>query len=139
MEQKINEIIFSDEEIESIKTIVQNAEIISSEELENLIEIKNNLHSNDSNIGILFIKCYNLLEINYSKIKKEDNKLSKKIENYLKSFKISGLRELVEDYGNGKGYGSYLTKEKIKIIINYKREDYIDLIKFFFNIFGEEE
>jgi hypothetical protein len=134
--QDTKKIKFSDEEIDSLKTIFSDKEIIEQEKFDELKKLKESM--NEVNLGILFRDCFNILEINCECFKDEEKDYSKKLNLFLKSFDVNEIRSLLRDYGNGKEYGDYLIERNIKRIVEANRDKYLELINFFFKIGSDE-
>lgn len=129
---------FTNDEIQDLKDLQSENEIISDDEIENLKEMKKSISTNQVNLGILFTKCYDYLEVNISDLKNDDFDYSNKIEKIMSKVDPSEIRNLIGDYGFGKQFGDSLTEVKIKNILEKNRKGYLDLIKFFFQVFGGE-
>lgn len=130
----MQQLIFDSSEVESLKDIQSEKEIVTDDELEELIKLKKNITQKPIDLAILFIKCYDILAININEF--GDNK--EKLSNYLNTFSLEQLRSFVENYGGGKEYGDALTESNIRSRVGKYREKYLDLIKLFFQIFEEE-
>ena len=130
---------FSEKEIEDMKDTISEKEIMEDEDLEQIKNLKKSVSGSDVNLAKLFIKCYDFMSINTFQFKDESRNFIKKIEKFLQTFDVSEIRRLVNEYGDGKEYGSYVIEENIKKEVHLNRKRYLDLIKVFFRIFGEEE
>lgn len=128
-------ILFNDEEFNDIKEGFEDVDI--DEDLEEMNEIKTEAKKNKISLAKLFVRCYEILESNYYIL--EDDKLKSKIESFLKDFYgIENIKDMIEEYGDGKDIGSYYLGERIidVVIENRSKIDYF--IKFFFRVFGGE-
>lgn len=135
----MNQNILTNKSISDIRELISEKEFIDEEVLEDLKENYKSISTSDVKLAVLFMKCHDILEINSSQFKDEEKDFSNKIKSFLKQYQIQDLRSLVNSYGFGKEYGDYIAEINIKQIINSKREDYLELIRVFFRIFGEEE
>lgn len=122
--------ILSDSELETIKDKCEN--LIDIEIIEELKKQKGD--TSRINIGKLFLKCHNWLDNSLILLGENDKG---KLKKYLDSFKNKELRISIEDYGDGKKYGSYIAGEKIKDLVDRKWDKMNELIKLFFQIFEE--
>jgi hypothetical protein len=139
MLQKLQQIKFSEEEIEDLKTIIADKELIDDEDLEQLKNQKKKLTGNDVTLGILFIKCFDVMFLNLDQFKKSEEKINKKIATFLNSFEIDSLRHFVNEYGEGKEYGDFIAEQNIMSVVSNNRESFLELIRLFFQIFGGED
>lgn len=127
---------FTDKEVEIIKSIIEDKNFVQDND--KLIEsINKSISESDLELAKKVIQCYDILDTNSFQFKNEEKDLSKKMFNFIKKFNISELRSLITEYGDGTSYGSYVLGEKIKRNINLKRDNYMELIKFFLRIFSE--
>ena len=125
----------TNEEIESIKSSLDEKEILEDNEIENLTKMKSKIGTDSIIFGRLFLICFDYFSNNIYLFKdcKDLNKL-------LAQFKdVDKLRNLFENYGDGEEYGSYYSGEKIKDVVVSSRKDMMYLIQVFFQTMGEEE
>jgi hypothetical protein len=138
MKQQTEEI---EDEILLIRNNIDDKEIISDELMTEIKTLKDNSIKNSIDLSRLFILCYDILKVNKNLLSK-DNKLFNKTLNEIETndkLRIHELRSLLEQYGDGKEICSHYVGQDIKIILNSERDKFIDLINFFFLIFGEDE
>lgn len=124
----------TDEEISSIKDIVEDKELISNDKKKDLQKLKTKSSTNDISLGILVIDCYNILELNIGSYSDDENDFREKMKNFISSINIEPLRECLSDYGFGKEFGDYQTERVIKSIVASNRDNYLNLINLFFRI-----
>jgi hypothetical protein len=125
----------TDEEIQKLKDFIAETEIIADEELEELRELRKKI-TQDFYVGMLAVKCYNALDFNVLKFKNETGDFVELLETYLQEIEINRLRSFVSQYSYGEEYGDFIIEANIKYCVQEQRAKYLELIRFFFNIFG---
>ena len=120
-------------DIEKLKDILEDADVVEDKDLERLKELKNKIGFNRVSFAKLFLECYDILGNNLYLFGDEEENVKK----YLSEFNVD-VRTLLEDYGEGK-LGTYFTKEKINAIVDSNREKMNGLIQTFFKLFSEED
>jgi len=140
LEIECKEIEFTEEELDKIKTKLEEVETIEDTDLENLKKLKVKSGTDSIILGQLFMTCYNYISgyayLLFDKDDKQD--LEKKLNEYLNNFQIEALRNLIEEYKDGKEIGSYYIGERIRDLANKQRNKLNKLIELFFKVFGEE-
>jgi len=135
MENKKDKI--TNEDINKIKGILEEKEIIEDSEMTNLKKLQIESGTDCVKLGKLFLICYDYLA-NNSYLLSEDENINKKLDDYLSDFNVVDLRILLERYGEG-GIGTYFQKQKIQDMVNDNREKFNGLIQTFFKLFEEED
>lgn len=138
-EQKIISRELSKEDIDSLKSVFENSEIISDEDRKTLNQKREKARKNNIVLGELFLYVYDTLSDYSYLFESEDNKdLRKGVEGYLLTFFdiVPKLRELIVDYEEGE-IGSWWDGERIKDYIVEFRDRMSKLINVFFNIISE--
>lgn len=135
----MNKNILTNKAVSDIRELISEKEIIDEEVLEDLKANYKSISTSDVKLAVLFVKCHDILEINIQQFKDDEKDFSSKIHSFLKQYSIQDLRAIVTSYGFGKEYGDYIAEINIKEIVNLNREDYLELIRIFMKIFGEEE
>lgn len=129
--------IINKDDIEKIKELFEEADIIEDSDMKNLKKLQIESGADRVKLGKLFLICYDYL-VNNSYLLSKDKDLNKKLDDYLSDFKrVNLLRNLFEEFRGGKEIGSYFTKEKIKDYINLRRKQMNSLINLFFQLFIE--
>jgi len=118
-------------EYANLKDKIEDKEIVDDDKREEMKELQKSMGVDSIIFAKLFLMCYDYF---YNNLSLFDDK---KLESLVRSFDVVRLRELLEDYGGGTGFGAGDAKEKIKLLI--KREDMTELILLWFQVFGEEE
>ena len=116
-------------DIEKLKEILEEIDLIEDDDLTKLKELK----GNRINLAKLFVKCFDLLNDNLYQFKEEEENVKK----YLSEFNVKEIRILVEEFDGE--LGSYYKGEKIKRIVDLSREKFNGLIQNFFKLFGDED
>lgn len=127
---KINDLKFSEEDIESIKKSVTEYD-----DFDPFKEIRVKIGTDKILFAKLFLTAFD--KFNESVYSFGD--LKEKLSNYLDSFQIENLRCLIEQYGDGESFGDYYTREKIFDFVNKERNKMDQMINLFFRVFGEEK
>ena len=111
-------------------------EIIEDDDLEKLKKDNNNSGKSKVLLSKVFLDCYDGFSNNLYAFTSDDEKLPNKFVKYLEYFKENAekLRNLIEEYGDGKEFESHFSGEKIKDIVNDFRDDMQSLIHTFFRI-----
>jgi len=120
--------------IEKLKEIIEDEDIVEDKDSERLKELKNKIGSSRIVFARLFLECFDILGNNLYLFKEEESN----VKSYLSEFKVTAIRTLLEEFGEGK-LGTYFTKEKINSIIDSNREKMNGLIQTFFKLFSEED
>lgn len=134
----MEEINLTLEQIEELRDIASERDIISDEELESMKDLKKTITENPINLAALYIKSYDTFAINIFEFKNDSNDYSGEIKKLLEQHSIDRLRDLIELYDGGKGYGDALTESNIRSLVGKNRNKYLELIKLFYQVFGEE-
>ena len=129
-------------DIDSLKSIFENSEIISDEDKKSLNQKREKSRKNSITLGEVFLFCFDTLSDYSYLFEDEENKdLRKRMEDYMLAFFdiIPSLRVLVEDYEED-DVCSYYDGARIKEYVTSRRERMGKLINLFFGvIMGEEE
>ena len=129
----------SDEEIEEIKEIIGDKEIIEDEDLEVLKKDKNKAGCDRICLGRIFLKCYDTLRYNLYLLSGK-KVIYDKLRDFLNEFEdIEKIKNNFEHYKDGEEFGSYYDAENIKAWVSKNKESVDNLIQLFFNIFGGED
>lgn len=136
----------SEETINLIKEELNDKDIFEDDQIKKLQEKRSKSGSNKIILAHLFIECLDNIKNNLNKIETkeddEDKKLSKakrEISNYLKYRDDKKLRDLIEEYNDGKDYGAYFLELNIKDLAVEKKDQMNNVISMFFKIFEEDE
>ena len=137
IEQKL--VILTKKDIDSLKSIFENSEIISDEDKKALNLKREKARKNNLVMGDLFLYCFDVLSDYSHLFESEDKNFEKNIKGYLTDFsKIVGeLRELIESYEEGE-IGSYFDGERIRDYVRPNREKMSGLVNIFFSIISGE-
>jgi len=130
---------FSEQEIENLRDLIEDKDLVEEDELEELKKKSGKMLIDSTILAEIFLKCYNYLYVNQHLFKNEDKDYTQKLKNYLGGFDIQDLRNQLEEYGKGVEFGSYYVSRRIKNIVSKDRRKMIDLVLLFFKLFGEEE
>ena len=124
------EIVFTEQDIEEIKTSIADLDIPEIDDIENLRKIKD---SGRIGTAKVFVICYNIFKDYHETIK--NSKIPKFL---IKFYYVNLLKNDLEEYADGEGWGSHYSGERIKDTVDSKREEMNSLIKLFFNVCGSE-
>jgi len=128
------------EQIDEIKEIISSGESeLPEDELNSIRELKKQISIDDLKLAILYVRCYNFLELNSFQFISEEHDYIDEIKDFLEQFEINEIRNLVNSYGNGKDYGDHIIELNIKNFVNKNRISYNKLIVTFFRIMGVED
>ena len=128
--------------INQIKKGLGDGDTFDDEELKKLKEKRSKSGLDKIILAHLFIQCIDNIKNNLNKINLEEKETTiakKKLEEYLKKVDNNHLRNLIEDYNEGKSHGSYYMGLKIKDIVGENRADMDIVVSIFFAIFGEDD
>ena len=90
--------------------------------------------SNSVDLAFVFIYAVNVLQL---KIDSFDSELQEKLKELIKSLDYTQLiKRILEQYGNGRGFGSHLKVYEIQKIVEIKRNE---IEKFISLVIGKEE
>ena len=132
-------VILNGECLEKLKNTFNDKDIVEDKEQKKIEFQKLNMGLDKIVLAKLYIKAIDnltkLLNLRENSVEKEIRNLKE----YLKEREDIDLRDLIEDYGDGKYFGSYYTGEKIRDIAKNKRKEMKETIEVFFFILGEEE
>jgi hypothetical protein len=134
-------VTLSKKDIDSLKSIFEDGEIISDEEKKVLGKKRNEARKNGIILGELALFCFDTLsDYSYLFEIEENSGLKKRVEDYLSTFSdiIPKLRELVSDYEEDR-VGSWGDGERIKEHVILNREKMSKLTNVFFGIVSGEE
>ena len=136
---------FTDEEIEKIKNIIDNKELVSDGEKEiiagtnKIVGLLTLSKTDDIRLGILFAKCYGSLNMICDSLFDEENDFRSKVREYLDLYKnrfgADGIHLYVQQMERAdSGIGTFYNQGKIQTRIIMYREDYLKFIQFFVKI-----
>lgn len=136
----MKEITLTEEEISSIKTSIEEKELIDDSEFEILKKWRSELF-NSINFSKLFLKSYSLIKENLYLF--EDEELKKKGEDIKELLDeltfVPELKNYLEIYGDGTEWGSYHLGQRIIGTVRDKNKEMESVISLFFMIFGESD
>ena len=127
-EQKL--IILNKKDIDSLKSIFEDSEIISDENKKSLTQKRERARTDNLVLGTLFLFSFDTLSDYSHLFENEDNKkLGKNVNGYLSGFSdvVSKLRELLGDYEED-SIGSYYDGERIKDYVKPNRQKMSSLV-----------
>lgn len=137
---KTKQIELTKEQIEGIKEIIGSGESeLPEDELNSIRELKKQISTDDLKLAILYVKCYNFLELNSFQFINEEHDYTEEIKSFLEQFEVDEIRNLVNTYGNGKEYGDHIIELNVKSFTTKNRTLYNKLIVMFFRIVGVED
>ena len=133
---ELRNIEFTDEDISEITKIISSKDLFSMDDKDRLKPFIVSSKSQDSNLGILFVKCFDSLLMIYELLKDDENDFSLKIKEYLdwidKKTEVNELRIYVQECDTvSGGIGCFHYKGKIQEKVLENRKDYLDFITFF--------
>ena len=138
-EQKL--VILGKEDIDSLKSVFEDSEIISDEDKKMLNQKREKSRTNNLILGQIFLYSFDTLSDYSHLFEIEDNKnLRRNVKGYLSDFSkiVSELRELIGNYEEGQ-IGSYWDAERIKDYVKPNRDKMSGLVNIFFGIISGEE
>ena len=132
---------FTQKDILGIRDKIDDFEVVGDDILKSLLTQKEKIGTDEIAFSKLFIECYDIFMINIHVFENEDKKFAEKLKIVCgdDELKVKILRGLVSEYGGGNDFGDHNILQRIKQIIDYHREEYMELIKLFFRIFGEND
>lgn len=129
----------TEEELAKIKAKFDEEDMIDDEDLDDLKKKKAKSIKCSITFGNLFLTCYHYIHGNMYLLRNGEKALYDKLNKYFSEFnEVGRLRKLLEEYGDGEGYGCHYTKESIKDIVDLNREKMEGVINLFFMISKEE-
>ena len=135
---------FTDEELESMKNIIENKELISDKEKDEIKKLLVSAVRQDYELAYLFVKCFDYLNRFKDDLFDEENNFRDKVERFLdyynKECGIKDTREIVQKVGRiDGGIGTYYLQRTLIRETEENREDYWKLIGVLTKIVGVEE
>lgn len=134
--QSSKAIEFTDDEVTKMRSKLEEKDFDDDEWLEILKKMRAEMNTNSVSLGRLFLSCHDFLILNNYLFEKE---ASEKLKQILAQISVTDLRHHVEEYGEGKEYGSYYVSQNIRKAVAEKRKEMIELVVLFFRIRGDEE
>jgi len=132
----IEEPIISQKTIKAIKEKLEEdgTEDLEDEDKKKLKEKKEKSSYDRITKGLLFIECLDKLKESIISIECDEKK---EVEEYLGKIDSEKLRNLIEEYNEG--YGAYIAGEKIKDVVDEKKNEIELVINMFSNLFGGDD
>lgn len=135
---------FTDEEIESIKSVIDNKELISDEDKEKIKKLRSLAIEQDLHLSRLFVRCYDYLMMIHQSILDDDEDFSVRIKDYLdeigRKTHADSVRDGVQQLEEiNQGIGTFFYNGLLKSRAIMHRQDYLDMINFFIKIGGVED
>lgn len=121
------------ETIEKLRSLIEDEELIESEEVEDLEKFRKKSTENNVRLGMLYLKCYNILIQNRIRFKSVE-----KFTKHLDEINVDKQFEKNIQYYNSNGFGKYATEKRIEEYVIKNKKDINSLIDLFFEIFKEE-
>jgi len=129
---------FNDDEIEALKNLLEENDFDDSD-LEKMRTLRTKSEIDSISFGILFFLGYSFIRLNINLLNGNEG-LKNRMIKFLYEFKrVEELRELVENYGDGTGFGTYYIGENIRDYVRKNREKMNKLTQLFFNVYLTEE
>ena len=135
---------FSDDDISSIQSNIEEKELIEEDYLEEMKKLKTKMGIDKIALGKLFVFCYDTIDFNVNNLG-DDEELHSKFKQIIEDVEgeenkfVNELRILIEDYGDGEEINSYYSGERIRDLAGDNRKVMIQLVILFFKIFGEND
>lgn len=129
MSQQTKQIEIKEETITAIKSkMEEDLKIADDEEIEELKELKKKSYSDSLFLGLLYFRCYNILQ---------ENKSISEIKQVISQFEMSEkFHGLIESYETQE-YGKYYIKLKIRDYVLERKTEMSKLVDVFFSLFTE--
>ena len=130
---------FSDEQIEHLKSIVDNKDLIQDSDKDKILIMRSHMDSDNFMMAQLFVKCYNYLSMIKDFLYDEEKDFRKPIQEYLDYLQdktnVEKIHQSIRKYQElSGGIGSHDLKLKIFIAVNENKKEVIDFINFFIKI-----
>lgn len=128
--------ILSETEIDDVRSDLEEKDVIEDDEIKVYLRIRDKSSTDTIAFAKLFLRAYDFFSNNQFLFKSYKAKIQTVLNEYPE---ISQLREYLENYGDGCELGAEFEGQKIKELLQGKRDNMNKLVKLFFQILMEEE
>jgi len=125
---------FTSEDIEEMSSKFE--EKFSEDQITIFMKKRTDLRTNRIVLAQVFISAHDSFQENINLL---EEGLKLRLRGYLSFSNIDELRNLLEDYGDGSNFSSYISGQKIKNIVEIHKIKIKEIISLFYSCFFEEE